>query len=291
MSLNVAYIPEHFSTPLFLAQKYGYYGDLKINFVPVIEGTGRLINLLNSGEVDVAMGLTEGFVADIAKGNDQYKLVDTYVKSPLCWAISTGIDRDFTSKEQLDGKTIGVSRIGSGSYIMSYVLAHDLQFSKKNEFNPLNNFKTLREGVNSGEADAFMWEYFTSKKYYDNKEIKQIGEIYTPWPSWVITVNKSLLAEKPQLIKQFIAGINKGIDHFQKNNDEAIAWIAENLDYTQEDAKNWLPTVEFNLQIGQVPIDWEKVVEKTTDTLKLAGVLVDEDVVIQKRLDEGIVRK
>lgn len=292
-TLNVAYIPEHFSTPLFFAEKHGFYNDIKINFVPVIEGTGRLINLLNSGEVDIAIGLTEGFVADIAKGNEEYKLIDTYVNSPLCWAISTGINRDeISSKSSLDGKTIGVSRIGSGSYIMSFVLAlQNPDFKSKFEFKPLDNFKNLRAAVNSGEADAFMWEYFTSKRYYDNKEIKQVGDIYTPWPSWVVTANKKLVLGKPELIKQFIKGVNQGIAHFQKNPEEAITWISENLDYTKEDAKEWLPTVEFNEKVGQAPIDWERVVIKTKDTLKLAGVLQDLDDVIDQRLVAGIESK
>ena len=31
------------------------------------------------------------------------------------------------------------------------------------EFVVLNDFKGLREGVNDGRADAFLWEYFTTK--------------------------------------------------------------------------------------------------------------------------------
>jgi ABC-type nitrate/sulfonate/bicarbonate transport system substrate-binding protein len=291
-SLRVAYIPEHFSTPLFLSEKYGYFGDIEVKFVPVIEGTGRLIALLNSGEIDIAIGLTEGFVADIAKGNETYQLVDTYVESPLCWAISTGSNRDeLTEARQLDGKKIGVSRIGSGSYIMSFVLGHKLDFKKELTFEPLNNFQNLRQSVNDSTTDAFMWEHFTSKKYYDNGEIKKIGEIYTPWPSWVITVNRKLMKESPGLISQFVGGINKGIDHFNNNHDEAIQWIADNLDYTKEDATEWLPTVRFNNGVGINPLDWESVVVKTRDTLKLAGVLTDSDDVISQRLEEGVLKQ
>lgn len=291
-SLRVAYIPEHFSTPLFLSEKYGYFGDVQVKFVPVIEGTGRLIALLNSGEIDVAIGLTEGFIADIAKGNETYQLVDTYVESPLCWAISTGSNRDeLTEARQLNGKKIGVSRIGSGSYIMSFVLGHQLDFQKKFTFEPLNNFQNLRQSVNDSTTDAFMWEHFTSKKYYDNGEIKKIGEIYTPWPSWVITVNRTLMKENPALIKQFVGGINKGIEHFNNNHDEAVQWIADNLDYTKEDATAWLPTVRFNNGVGINPLNWESVVVKTRDTLKLAGVLTDSDDVISQRLDEGVLKQ
>lgn len=41
-----------------------------------------------------------------------FKLVGTYVETPLCWAISTGADRDLDQAEQLKEKKCGVSRIG-----------------------------------------------------------------------------------------------------------------------------------------------------------------------------------
>lgn len=292
MSLKVAYIPEHFSAPLHLAIKEKFF-DFELELVPVIEGTGRLINLLNAREVDVAIGLTEGFVADIGKGNSSsYRVVDTYVKSPLCWAISTGYNRDeLTNAEQLQGKAIGVSRIGSGSYIMSFVLAHHLKFNQPfyTKFPTLSNFKNLRDSVNHKDgieaSDAFMWEHFTSKKYYDNKEIKKIGEIYTPWPSWVITATTD--ADKSK-IDGLVAGLNRGIQYFNDHNDIAIGWIAENLDYSAEDAKEWIKTVKFNEQVGQVKLDWESVVTKTSDLLKLAGVLTDSDEAISARLHEAV---
>ncbi|ODV80274.1 uncharacterized protein CANTADRAFT_21514 [Suhomyces tanzawaensis NRRL Y-17324] len=300
MSLRVAYIPEHFSTPLFFAIQQKYF-SFNIELTPVIEGSGRLINLLNANEVDIAIGLTEAFVADIAKGNEpSYKLVDTYVESPLCWAISTGFNREnLTSASQLEGKTIGVSRIGSGSYVMSFVLAHDLKFQKPFAGYPtLSNFKNLRDSVNlkyteepEKNSDAFMWEHFTSKKYYDNNEIKKIGEIYTPWPSWVINSNAQLLESKPEMIKEFVAGLNKGIEYFNNNHEEAIEFISNNLDYSAEDAREWIKTVKFNKNVGKAALDWERVVTKTSKVLKLAGVLQDSDELIEKRLNEGIVRQ
>lgn len=80
-------------------------------------------------KVDVAIGLTEAFVAGIGKGFDWCKLIGTYVHTPLCklkvrdssgfpltllgWAISTGINRDdLTSENDIEGKKIGISRIG-----------------------------------------------------------------------------------------------------------------------------------------------------------------------------------
>lgn len=294
--LTVAYIPEHFSTPLFLAESQKYYSQehVEIQFLPVIEGSGRLIKLLNDKSVDIAIGLTEAFVADIANGNDSYSVVGTYVESPLCWAISTGSDRDdITKAEDLAGKRVGVSRIGSGSYIMSFVLGLHKGFAAPyfSEYPVLHNFQNLRDSVNlkyhdehghQVDADAFMWEHFTSKKYYDSGEIKRIGEIYTPWPSWVVTVNQQVLKENKVHVQSFLRAVNRGIDYFLQNPQESINHISSHLNYTADDAREWLKTVKFNQRLGQAPIEWSTVVENTAHVLETAGVISDHSVASQR---------
>lgn len=77
-----------------------------------------MITSLQSNEIDVAIGLTEGWIAGLGKAHTDkrdagYKLVGTYVETPLCWAISTGASReDVTGVEGLKGAKMGVSRIG-----------------------------------------------------------------------------------------------------------------------------------------------------------------------------------
>ena len=288
--LRVAYVPEHFSTPLFFAQQQNYYADagIDVKFIPVIEGTGRLVRLLSDGEVDIAIGLTEGFIADVAKGNDAYKVVGTYVESPLCWAVSTGASRtEITSTKDVLGKKIGVSRIGSGSYIMSFVLGLEHNASKPffSDFPVLSNFANLRQSVNDGTSDAFMWEYFTTKKYYDNKELKQIGEIYTPWPLWVITARRDVDSTQLGL---FVSSVARGIDYFNNHHDEAVTYIGSNLDYSEEDARKWLTTVRFNSGLGSQKLDWDRVVTKTALVLQTAGVLTDSSEEINLRLRSGV---
>lgn len=81
-----------------------------------------MITSLRADEIDVGIGLTEGWIAGLGKKRDTsgtasqeggYSLVGTYVESPLYWAISTGVDRsDISDVKNLHGKKIGVSRIG-----------------------------------------------------------------------------------------------------------------------------------------------------------------------------------
>ncbi|KAL6704404.1 hypothetical protein ACN47E_008256 [Coniothyrium glycines] len=290
--LRIGFVPEHFSTPLEFAKKH--YG-LDSKLLPYPSGTGHMVTALQSGDIDVGVGLTEGWIAALgkaqaAKEDAGFRVVGTYVETPLCWAISTGARRaELTGISDLKGKKVGVSRIGSGSYVMSFVLADQqgwLNSSSGSSPFPvevLNTFSNLREGVNNGTADFFMWEHFTSKRYYDNGEIKRIGEIYTPWSSWKIVAANDLLhprnwsatanASKPALkdeLEDALQKINRGVKHFEENQEEAVRYISTKLDYSEEDAREWLKTVRFAQDVRGVDRD---VVDKTVTILQKAGVL------------------
>ncbi|KAK9480035.1 hypothetical protein V1514DRAFT_326247 [Lipomyces japonicus] len=278
--LTVGYVPEHFSTPLFFAQQNGSYSLGSPEFVPFVSGTGHMIESLKNKEIDVAVGLTEGFVAGLGKGADFYKIIGTYVQSPLCWAISTGINRaDVSSIDSLKGGNIGISRIGSGSYVMPFVLAKQQGWTTTTtkslfNFKILNNFKNLRDGVNSKIADAFLWEFFTSKRYYDSQEIKYVDRIYTPWPSWTITARTDIIESSlVDQLKSFLSGLNDGITFFNQNPENAIKHISTNLDYTAQDASEWIKTVEFAKDVGK--IDKHVIVDNTVEILAQAGVITD----------------
>ncbi|KAI9880901.1 MAG: hypothetical protein M1830_009969 [Pleopsidium flavum] len=273
--LRIGYVPEHFSTPVHFAQKY--FG-LDASLIPYPSGTGHMITSLQAGEIDVGLGLTEGWVAGLGKEGEKagYKIVGTYVETPLCWAISTGSKRDLKDVSELKDSKIGVSRIGSGSYVMGFVLADTKGWLKTPgdppfEVVPLQNFAKLREAVTDGTADFFMWEYFTSKKYYDNGEIKQIGEIYTPWSSWKIVAANPADARLPGMFEN----INKGVDYFKAHQEEAVEYISTSLDYSAEDAKAWLSTVRFADDVKGVS---EATIEKTIEILRKAGVIEGETV-------------
>lgn len=83
--LRIGFVPEHFSTPIHFAQKhFGLTATLK----SFPSGSGHMITALRSGEIDVAIGLTEAWVAGLGKedtpGDGGYRIVGNYVKTPLC---------------------------------------------------------------------------------------------------------------------------------------------------------------------------------------------------------------
>lgn len=198
------------------------------------------------------------------------------------WAISSGFDRtDVNSVADLKGGTIGVSRLGSGSYVMGFVLADQQGWlsSSTAVAQPYSNtailhtFENLRKAVNSGAADFFMWEHFTSKRYYDSQEIKRVGEIYTPWSSWKIVASTKLAGGDGALesrVEDLFGKLDQGIQYFNDNADEAVAYISTELDYSEEDAKEWIKTVRFPKHTEGVSLD---TIEGCVRILRKAGVL------------------
>jgi ABC-type nitrate/sulfonate/bicarbonate transport system substrate-binding protein len=198
------------------------------------------------------------------------------------WAVSTGANRPISSVADLKNAKIGVSRIGSGSYVMGFVLADKqgwLSSSSSPPFEniPLQTFEKLRQGVNDSTVDFFMWEHFTSKRYYDNGEIKRIGEIYTPWPSWQIVASSALIksanGRDDSRLNDLFEKIDQGVDYLDKHHQETIEYISTELDYSKEDAAEWLKTVRFSSRTQGVNV---AVVEKTVEVLKKAGVLGED---------------
>jgi len=281
--LRIGYIPEHFSTPLHFAQKHF---SLDAELIPYPTGTGALTAALRESDrakgIDVAIGLTEGFVADLGKAKaagtpSNYALAGTYVESPLCWAISTGAKREeLRGVADLKGKTVGVSRIGSGSYVMSFVLADQQGWLNGDAaggyatHTPIGDFAALRKSVNAGDTDFFMWEHFTTKHFWDNGELKRIGEIYTPWPSWMIAARTS--AEQQQLA-DLGTKLDQGVKYYHAHQDEAVEYITTAMHYSKDDALEWMKTVKFADRVSGVRTS---VIDSTVQILRKAGVLTEE---------------
>jgi hypothetical protein len=58
---------------------------------------------------------------------------------------------------------------------MAFVLAQQRGWNPQTDvsFRVVGDFAKLRGAVNAGDADAFMWETFTTKPFHDSGEIKR----------------------------------------------------------------------------------------------------------------------
>ncbi|KAI1306702.1 hypothetical protein EDD11_004705 [Mortierella claussenii] len=265
--LRVGFVPEHFSSPLHMAVELGFFENegITVERVCCPSGTGEMTAKLIDGSLDVAIALTEGLLAGIAKGHDAYKIIGTYVKSPLCWAISVGQESRHMSRQSLRDGTIGISRLGSGSHIIPYVLAEQEGWLQQGadpeseaavdhkapfDFKVLDTFQQMRDSVNDGTSDAFLWEKFTTKPYHDTKEVRLVDTITPPWPAFMIAASTHLVSDNSQrqsMLSRFLRALSAATQRFvdPDHYSDSIQFVQTKMSYTQQDVQDWFSGVRY----------------------------------------------
>ena len=245
--LKVGGVPEHFNYPWYLTLKNKEYTKENINlrWQDFPGGTGDMCKSLRSGELDIAIVLTEGIIKDIAEGNPS-KIVQTFVKTPLIWGIHVSAKSAFKTIKELEHATIAISRYGSGSHLMAIVNAFNQGWKAKNlKFKVIGNLQGGIDALENGEADYFMWEHFTTKPFVDNGTFRRIDNCPTPWPCFVIAVRNEVLENNYAEVKKVLNIINKQTSSF-KNIKNIAKILAERYEQREEDIQKWLKVTTWN---------------------------------------------
>lgn len=241
-------VPEHFNLPWYIALRDKKFNEKGINlrWKDYPGGTGQMCSALREKEIDMAVILTEGMVRDIINGNES-KIIQVFVKSPLLWGIHVAANSDYETVSDLKGTEAAISRYGSGSHLMAFVNAENLEWDLKNDL----NFKVIKdldgalEGLPKGNGDYFMWEKFMTKPHVDNGTFRLIGESPSPWPSFVIAVRNDVLENEAESVKSILETINSVTENF--NTRPSIdEMIAKRYGQKIEDVREWLSLTEWS---------------------------------------------
>lgn len=246
-TIKIAGVPEHFNLPWHLCIEEGQFDAVGIDlqWTDVPEGTGKMCQMLRNGETDIAIILTEGIIKDIAAGNES-KIVQVYVQSPLIWGIHVAYDSKFRSVSELEHKKIAVSRMGSGSHLMSIVNAeHQNWNTEKLSFEIVNTIDGAVEALTNGKADYFMWERFMTQPLVDQKISRRIAECPTPWPCFAIAVRNEIVENNPKIIQQILEIINTTSQEFKEipSIDRTLS-VKYNLELTT--VQEWLKLTHWS---------------------------------------------
>jgi len=273
-TVRVAGVPEHFNGPFHIAKERGLYEAASVNmeWSMTPQGTGAMCSKLEADEVDVAIMLSEGAVARAAAGGT-FKVVGTYVQSPLRWGVHTKRGSGLKSIDDLRGKTFGVSRMLSGSHLMAYVMAHQRAWDLGKDV-PLHLCGTLdgaREAMGKGEIDAWLWEKFTTKFLVDSGEWDIVGEVPTPWPCFLIVASDRAIETHAKEIRALVETTGPVCTEYKANAGKStFEYVAKNHKVHDEgDAAEWLDCTEWacSLQVD------EATLVKTQEALVTIGQL------------------
>ena len=246
-TLKIAGVPEHFNLPWHLCIDNREFAaeNIDLQWTDVPEGTGKLCQMLRSGETDIAVILTEGMVKDLVAGNPS-KIVQVYVESPLLWGIHVAANSNFTKMADLEEAKVAISRIGSGSQLMAYVNAEQNCWKTTDlQFEIVNTIEGAVEALTAGKADYFLWEHFMTKPLVDQGIFRRLGDCPTPWPCFVIAVRNEVLENNASVIANLLAIINKKTQIFKdiSNIDELLS---SRYKLEIADVREWLSLTEWS---------------------------------------------
>lgn len=280
--VNIGGVPEHFNLAWYLTLKNGEYKAEGINlrWHDYYGGTGAMCKALRSGDIDIAVILTEGIIKDIIDGNPS-SIVQTFVETPLIWGIHVAENSKFQTIEDIKGTRAAISRYGSGSHLMAYINAKNNNWNLDTDLNfeVIKNLNGAVEGLTNGDADYFMWEKFTTKPLVDDGTFRRIGVCPSPWPCFVIAVRDEFIENNKEDLKTILDIINTTTSDF-KSIPSIDRTISNRYDQEIEDVQEWLSLTEwsqdvmdkktinnvqeqlFNLDIIPKKVDYSELVHK-----------------------------
>ena len=249
--VNIGGVPEHFNLAWYLTLKNGEYKaeDINLRWHDYYGGTGAMNKALRSGDIDIAVILTEGIIKDIIDGNPS-SIVQTFVETPLIWGIHVADKSNFYTIEDIKGTRAAISRYGSGSHLMAYINAQNNNWNLDTDLNfeVIKNLNGAVEGLTNGDADYFMWEKFTTKPLVDDGIFRRVGECPTPWPCFVIAVRNEFIENNEEELKTILDIINTTTSDF-KSIPSIDRTIANRYDQEIEDVQQWLSLTEWSQEL------------------------------------------
>jgi len=244
--IRIVGVPEHFNLPWHMAMDDGAFADcgIELQWTDVPEGTGRMAQMLQDDETDLAVILTEGVVKSISLGNPS-KIIQVYVASPLQWGIHVGQQSRLGQLHELQQAKVAISRQGSGSHLMAVVHAEAQGWDfDRLQFEIIHTLEGAVEHLKNHGDCYFMWEHFTTKPLVDEGVFRRLGDCPTPWPCFVIAASERFLEKSPQLVPHLRRTINTYTSEF-KRIPSIDRTIANRYHQRLEDVGRWLLKTEW----------------------------------------------
>lgn len=269
-TFKVGGVPEHFNLPWHQAIEKGIFEShgVSVNYQDYPGGTGAMTRALEARELDIAIVLTEGMISAIHKGNPS-KIIKSYINTPLIWGIHVAANGDIHKEEDMQGRSFAISRFGSGSHLMPIVDAMQRGWNHKElEFQVVGNLAGAVEGLPKGEGDVFLWERFSTQPYVDAGTFRRIGEVPTPWPSFMIAVHEEIYEKYPSEIRALLTAINLSSRQLMQDKDSVVL-IAERYQLEPSQVKTWFGLTEWSTDLA-IPTE---ALLQTQHVLLQAGIV------------------
>ncbi|HEX5789147.1 MAG TPA: PhnD/SsuA/transferrin family substrate-binding protein [Woeseiaceae bacterium] len=244
--IRIGGVPEHFNLPWRLAADAGAFAGtgVEVAWREYSAGSGELTRALRDNELDLAVVLTEGAVADILN-HDRNRIAKVWVASPLVWGIHVAAQSNFDDVRDTRGRRIAISRYGSGSHLIPIVDAAERGWPTDGmEFVVVNGLDGAREALARGRADVFFWERHMTQPLVDAGEFRRVGEREVPWPAFVVSGRRDVLERRNREVRAVLDVAARAAVNVKRRKSTAPL-VAETFGLRGEDVDRWLAHVRW----------------------------------------------
>jgi NitT/TauT family transport system substrate-binding protein len=220
-------------TPLDIGMQAGIFGKHGLNIdESASAGDAKLQQLLTAGSIDIGIGSGPG-MAFTVKGVPA-KAVAAMYGAPRNMAVSVGYDSDIKTVDDLKGKKIGVTTVGSlTAWIADRISAKKGWDDHGIIVVPIGGMPPARAAIKTHQIDGYIGGVETG---YQLEEAKEWRVITTATPfvdhfiTHVIFARDELIEKHPELVRAFLDGWFETIAFMKANKDKSVEISAKVID-------------------------------------------------------------
>lgn len=267
-TLRIGGVPEHFNYPWHYAIAHDLFAErgLNVQWIDVKGGSGAMCSMLENGELDFALVLTEGIIKHIHRGGKS-RIAQLFVKSPLTWGVHSTLHHSFESSD-LSTARFARSRVGSGSHLMAYVHAEEQGYSiSEKNFETVGNIDGAMQSFAEDKVDILLWEKFMTQPYVSEGKVNRIGHCMSPWPCFVLVAGENMVGNK-EILQNLGEAILKSAA-IVSEDESTVSAISKMYDLKPSQVEQWYSGVEWQTS----PWVSKKMLHNVISTLDRVGVL------------------
>ena len=219
-----------FTVPVQTGIEHGFFAAHGVEISPLMfAGGAKLHQAMLAGAVDIGMASGSDF-AWLVKGSPEM-VTYAVVQQPYSVGISA-IDPAIRTPDDLNGKRIGVTTVGSYTYWLASELPHLLHW-KTGSAIPVTvggSIAAETAALTTGQIDAVVTDIalgLTLAQQGRGRLVLDAADIVRDVVSSAVFVHKDLLASQPDALRRFTAAMRQSLDYIAAHPDDTAATAAK----------------------------------------------------------------
>lgn len=196
----------------------------------VLAGSARQQQALVANAIDISMGAGTD-LAFLVKGAPE-KAVAALAGPPLNFVVMVRSDGKINTVEDLKGKRISASTVGSITYWFASQIAVSRHWTGADALTvvPLGDFDAMRAALTTGNIDAIsatLEGALLLEKAGSGKLLLKFGDFIHPFLTHVAFASDALIAQHPDALRRFLAGWFDTVAWSKAHKDEMLKYSME----------------------------------------------------------------